>query len=150
MADLDQTDHTILRHLRDDCRLSNADLADRVGLSASSCWRRVRALEDAGVIQGYGARISDRQLGLEFQAIVQVHMVRHDPTLVRAFIDAVRQRDDIRDCYATTGTSDYHLVVKCRDLDAYNRFLEEFLFHQPAVSSAHSHVVLRSIKAERG
>ncbi|MCB1333503.1 MAG: Lrp/AsnC family transcriptional regulator [Roseivivax sp.] len=144
---LDQTDHAILRLLSADSRISNADLAERVGLSASSCWRRVRTLEDAGAIRGYGAKLDDRQIGLTFQAVVQVHLTRHDPDLVRQFMEAVRTKDEVRDCYATTGHSDYHLIVKCRDLAAYNTFLEEFLFRIPAVASAQSNVVLRTIKS---
>ncbi|GHF42809.1 Lrp/AsnC family transcriptional regulator [Seohaeicola zhoushanensis] len=146
MDDLDPTDHEILRLLRRDSRISNADLAARVGLSPSSCWRRVRALEESGVIRRYGVVLDDEKTGQGFQAIVHVHLTRHDPQNVEGFIRAVQAKEEVRDCYATTGQSDYHLFVACRDLNAYNRFLEGFLFRQPAVASAQTNLVLRTIK----
>ncbi|MFZ7089907.1 Lrp/AsnC family transcriptional regulator [Primorskyibacter sp. 2E233] len=146
MEDLDQTDRKILRLLRRDSRISNADLAEAVGLSTSSCWRRVRALEDQGVIRNYSVVLDDEKMDLSFQAIVHVHLTRHDPDRLSEFIRAVQTKEEVRECYATTGQSDYHLFVQCRDLNAYNRFLEEFLFRMPAVASAQTNLVLRTIK----
>ena len=146
MPDDDQLDQRIIAALRDDSRISNADLAARMGLSASSCWRRVRALEDAGVIRRYTVDVNDAAMGLAFKAIVHVQMTRHDRTLVKDFVRMIRTKDEVRACYATTGGSDYHLHVVCPDLDAYNRFLEDFLFTIPAVASAQTHLVLRTIK----
>ena len=146
MPEPDETDDTILRALSKDSRISNADLAEKVGLSASSCWRRVRALEEAGVIEGYTIRINDARRGLGFKAIVHVQLTRHDPEQQQVFIRAVRHREEVRGCYATTGQADYHLHVTCADIDAYNRFLEQFLFRIPAVSSAQTNVILRSVK----
>ena len=146
MPGLDETDDKILRALSKDSRISNADLAEKVGLSASSCWRRVRALEEAGVIEGYTIRINDARRGLGFKAIVHVQLTRHDPEQQQVFIRAVRHREEVRACYATTGQADYHLHVTCADIDAYNRFLEQFLFRIPAVSSAQTNVILRSVK----
>ncbi|GLS80032.1 Lrp/AsnC family transcriptional regulator [Paracoccus marinus] len=146
MPDDDQLDQRIIAALRDDSRISNADLATRMGLSASSCWRRVRALEDAGVIRRYTVDVNDAAMGLAFKAIVHVQMTRHDRGLVKDFVRMIRTKDEVRACYATTGGSDYHLHVVCPDLDAYNRFLEDFLFTIPAVASAQTHLVLRTIK----
>lgn len=146
MPDDDQLDQRIIAALRDDSRISNADLAARMGLSASSCWRRVRALEDASVIRRYTVDVNDAAMGLAFKAIVHVQMTRHDRTLVKDFVRMIRTKDEVRACYATTGGSDYHLHVVCPDLDAYNRFLEDFLFTIPAVASAQTHLVLRTIK----
>ncbi|GAA6166008.1 Lrp/AsnC family transcriptional regulator [Pelagimonas sp. KU-00592-HH] len=146
MDTLNQTDLKILRHLRQDSRISNADLADRVGLSSSSCWRRVRALEDSGVLHRYSIVLDEEKMGLTFQAIVHVHLTRHDPELVEDFLRVVQRQEEIRDCYATTGQADYHLIVRCRDLNAYNDFLENTLFRIPAVASAQTNLVLRSIK----
>ena len=146
MPEPDETDDTILRALSKDSRISNADLAEKVCLSASSCWRRVRALEEAGVIEGYTIRINDARRGLGFKAIVHVQLTRHDPEQQQVFIRAVRHREEVRACYATTGQADYHLHVTCADIDAYNRFLEQFLFRIPAVSSAQTNVILRSVK----
>lgn len=147
--ELDERDMAILTLLQKDCRISNADLAERVGMSASALWRRVRALEAAGVIERYGAMVSPRAIGLEFQAIVHVHLTRHDPERIVEFISAVERREEVQECYATTGLADYHLRVLCTGLDAYNRFLEDFLFRQPAVASAQTNVVLRTIKRDR-
>ncbi|MCB1362699.1 MAG: Lrp/AsnC family transcriptional regulator [Rhodobacteraceae bacterium] len=143
---LEPRDLRILDLLQQDCRISNADLAGAVGMSASALWRRVRALEDASVIERYGAVLDPEAMGLGFQAIVHVHLTRHDPDRIVEFIRAVEARPEVQECYATTGQSDYHLRVLCRDLDAYNRFLETFLFRQPAVASAQTNVVLRTIK----
>ncbi|MBU3029469.1 Lrp/AsnC family transcriptional regulator [Paracoccus marinaquae] len=142
----DDADRRILATLRQDSRISNADLAERVGLSASSCWRRVRALEERGAIRRYTVDLDEAALGLGFRAIVHVHLTRHDQALVREFIRQIRTKDEVRACYATTGASDYHLHVLCPDLDAYNRFLEDFLFSIPAVASAQTNLVLRTIK----
>ena len=146
MTALNPTDQKILRLLRQDSRISNADLADKVGLSSSSCWRRVRALEDSGVLQRYSIVLDEEKMGLTFQAIVHVHLTRHDPELVEEFLRVVQRQEEIRDCYATTGQADYHLIIRCRDLNAYNDFLENTLFRIPAVASAQTNLVLRSIK----
>ena len=143
---LEPVDQHILRELKRDSRISNADLAERVGLSPSSCWRRVRALEEAGAIRNYTVTLDDEALGLGFKAIVHVQLTRHAPDLLTEFIRAVHGKEEVRACYATTGQSDYHLHVVCPDLAAYNRFLEDFLFRIPAVASAQTNLILRTIK----
>jgi Lrp/AsnC family leucine-responsive transcriptional regulator len=143
---IDPRDRQLLALLQRDCRLSNAELAERAGLSASACWRRIRALEEAGVIERYAAIVRPARLGLAFHAIVHVQLIRHDPKGLQDFIRAVSARPEVQECYATTGQADYHLRVLCRDIEAYNRFLEEFLFTQPAVRSAQTNVVLREVK----
>lgn len=143
-----QQDGHILRLLQTNSRMSNAELAQAVGMSQSACWRRVKALEDNGVIDGYGARINAARAGQSFQAIVHVHLARHDPENLKSFIKGVSLRPEVRECYATTGQADYHLRVLCRDLDAYNVFLEQFLFLLPGVQSAQTNLVLREIKNE--
>lgn len=146
---LDNRDLRILALLQKDCRISNAELAQTVGMSASALWRRVRALEEAGVIERYGAVVGPTAMGLEFQAIVHVHLTRHDPDGIVEFIRAVETCNEVQECYATTGQADYHLRVLCNDLEAYNRFLEGFLFRLPAVASAQTNVVLRTIKRDK-
>ena len=143
----DAIDQRILAALEQDSRVSNVDLADRVGLSPSSCWRRVKALEESGVIRHYSIALDDAKLGLGFGAIVHIHLTRHDPDHLDAFIRAVQTRPEIRACYATTGQADYHLHVMCADIEAYNQFLERILFRIPAVASAQTNVVLRTIKS---
>jgi Lrp/AsnC family transcriptional regulator, leucine-responsive regulatory protein len=145
--DLDSRDLKILRHLQTDSRISNADLADKVGMSASACWRRVRAFEEAGVIERYCVVVNPKQAGLTFQAIVHVQLARHNLDDLDSFIRAVAGRSEVVACFATTGQSDYQMRVLCRDLEAYNDFLETFLFRLPAVASAQTNVVLREIKS---
>jgi len=144
--DMDKRDHQIIEQLQKDCRISNTDLAERVGMSASSCWRRVRALEDEGVIEHYSAAINPAKVGLTFQAIVHVQLTRHDPDKNFEFNRAINRRPEVQECYATTGQADYHLRILCDDLNAYNLFLEDFLFRHPAVQSAQTNVVLREVK----
>lgn len=144
--DPDKVDHTIIRLLRQDSRISNADLAGQIGLSPSSTWRRVRALEECGVIKRYTIDVDKSRIGLGFSAIVHVQLTRHDPDLLKEFIRQIQTKDEIRACYATTGRSDYHLHVLCTDQNAYNKFLEDFLFRIKAVSSAQTNVILRAIK----
>jgi Lrp/AsnC family transcriptional regulator, leucine-responsive regulatory protein len=146
VPEIDQIDQKILQLLAEDSRIANTQLADRVGLSPSSCWRRVKALEDSGVIRRYTVDLDDAKQGLGFGAIVHVHLTRHDPDQLDAFISAVRKRPEIRACHATTGQADYHLHVRCADIEAYNQFLERVLFRIPAVASAQTNVILRTIK----
>lgn len=143
---LDDRDRKILTLLQQDARMSNADLAEAVGMSASALWRRVRALEGSGVIERYGAIVNPSAMGLGFQAIVHVHLTRHDPEKLVEFIAAIEGNALVQECYATTGQADYHLRILAPDLDAYNHFLEQFLFRLPAVASAQTNMVLRTIK----
>lgn len=149
MFALSDKDLKILTALKTDCRIANAELAERVGMSASACWRRVRSLEEAGVIERYAAQVDPAKIGLGFHALVHVQLVRHAPEKMLDFIRAVEVNSDIQECYATTGQADYHLRVLTKDIEAYNRFLELFLFQQPAVSSAQTNVVLRTIKPKQ-
>ncbi len=146
MPEIDQTDRRILDALRADSRMSNVDLADKVGLTTSSCWRRVKALEDSGIIRHYTVALDDEKLGLGLGAIVHVHLTRHDPDHLETFMRAVQSRPEIRACYATTGQADYHLHIVCADIEAYNDFLEKVLFRIPAVASAQTNVILKKIK----
>lgn len=143
---LDKRDLRILALLQKDSRISNADLAGTVGMSASALWRRVRSMEEAGVIERYGAVVNPAQMGLGFEAIVHVRLTRHDPDKIVGFIRAVEASVEVQECYAVTGQADYHLRVLCKDLDRYNHFLEDFLFRLPAVQSAQTNVILRTIK----
>lgn len=147
---LDSRDHALLNLLQADNRTPNATLAAQVGMSASACWRRVRALEEAGVIDRYGAVINPQAAGLGFHAIVHVQLSRHKAEDLDAFLRAVTLRREVIECYATTGRSDYHLRVLCADITAYNGFLESFLFRLPAVASAQTNVVLKAVKRNTG
>ena len=145
-TDLQQIDRAILRVLQQDCRLSNAQLAERVGLSPSACWRRVRTLEEEGVIAGYAAAVDPDRAGLEFHAIVHVRLARHDREAVQRVMTELTVRPEVVECYATTGQYDYHLRVLCADMTAYRHFLDDFLFRLPAIESAQTNVVLEDLK----
>jgi len=145
---LDERDRRILTLLQEDCRMSNADLAEAVGMSPSAFWRRVRALEDAGIIARYGAVVVPKAMGLSFEALVQVNLTRHAPEHLTEFIRAVESNPHVVECYATTGQADYHLRVLAPDLEAYNQFLERFLFRLAGVASAQTHVILKTIKRD--
>jgi len=145
---LEDQDRRILNALQVDSRLSNQDLAQRVGMSASACWRRVKALEEAGIIRRYCAIVDPAAVGMGFHAIVHVTLTRHDETHVATFIAEVRRRSEVLDCHATTGEADYHLRIVCADLAAYNDFLERFLFRLPGVATVRTNLVLKEIKQE--
>lgn len=144
--DLDQRDGHILDLLQRDCRISNADLAEKVGMSASACWRRVRAFEESGIIERYGAVVNPENVGLEFEAIVLVQLTRHDPDKLAELVRVIELRAEVLECFATTGQADYHMHVLFPDIATYNEFLESVLFRLPAVASAQTNVVLRKIK----
>jgi DNA-binding Lrp family transcriptional regulator len=143
---IDEQDRRLLRRLQDDGRISNQDLAEASAMSASACWRRVRSLEETGVIRRYAAIVDPAACGLAFHAIVHVQLARHDERFVADFASAIAGRAEVLDCFATTGEADYHLRVVCAGLDAYNEFLERFLFRLPGVQSARTNLVLREIK----
>ena len=142
----DDRDRKILELLQRDCRISNADLAERAGMSASACWRRVKAFEDAGVIERYRADVSPTKAGNSFQALVQVQLARHNQEKLAEFIKAIAHRAEVLECYATTGQADYHLRVLVEDISSYNSFLEEVLFRIEAVAGAQTNVILNEVK----
>jgi Lrp/AsnC family transcriptional regulator, leucine-responsive regulatory protein len=143
---IDDQDRRLLRLLQEDGRISNQDLAEAAAMSTSACWRRVKALEAAGIVRGYAAVVDPAACGLTFHAIVHVQLARHEERFVEQFVEAVVRRPEVLDCFATTGEADYHLRVLCGDLDAYNMFLERFLFRLPGVQSARTSLVLREVK----
>lgn len=147
MAELQAIDRRILAALQRDGRLSNQALADAVGMSTSACWRRVRWLEDQGIITRYAALLDVDKAGMGFSALVLVTLSRHDAAEVAGFIAAVRDRPEILDCYSVTGEADYHLRVVCRDKASYNRFLDEFMFRLPGLAHVRTQLILADVKS---
>ncbi|MCV0397445.1 MAG: Lrp/AsnC family transcriptional regulator [Rhizobiaceae bacterium] len=143
---LTQQDKTLLSALQSNGRMANQELAELAGMSSSACWRRVKSLEDAGLITRYAAVLDARAAGLAFHAVVHVTLTRHDHRHVETFIAEIGWRGEVLDCFATTGEADYHLRVVCADLDAYNRFLEDFLFRLPGIATVRTNLVLKDIK----
>jgi Lrp/AsnC family leucine-responsive transcriptional regulator len=142
-----KADRILLDVLQTDAHISNQDLAARAGLSASACWRRVKQFEEAGVISRFAAILDPAKAGLTFNAIVHVSLSRHEATNVSTFIKRVLDRPEVIECFATTGEADYHLRVACRDKDAYNRFLDQFLFKLPGVAHVRTNLILKDIKS---
>lgn len=148
MEKLTEQDRRLLAALQSNARISNQELAETVGMSASACWRRVRALEEAGIIRRYAAILDATKAGRPFHAVVHVMLARHDHSHVDTFIAEVQRRPEVLDCFAVTGEADYHLRVVCEDIDAYNRFLEGFLFRLPGIANVRTNLVLKNIKQE--
>ena len=143
---LDRYDQQILRQLQENGRLSNQELADRIGLSPSPCLRRVRALEEAGVISGYRALVDANALGLNLMALIQIAMDQHTPERFSAFETAIRDIPEILECLIITGhTADYQLKVVVHDMDAFQELLLNRITRIPGVTGVHSSFVLRRV-----
>ena len=149
-VELDRTDLQLLAELQRGARLTNAELAERVHLSASATLRRVQRLEREGVIAGYRAELDPERLGLGLQAFVRVQLSRHDADAIRAFSDFVNQWDEVVTCHALTGDMDYLLLMVVRDLEHFSRFLLDRLLNQAGVADVNSSFVLRTVKAFGG
>ena len=143
---LDRYDRHILHILQHEGRISNQELAERVGLSPSPCLRRVRALEEAGIIAGYRALLDARRLGLSLMALIHISMDRHIPERFANFEAAIRELPEIIECLLITGQdADYQLKAAVRDMDAYQELLLERITRIPGVTGVHSSFVLRKV-----
>ena len=149
MTKLDDINRKILRELTRDGRISNLDLADRVGLSPSACLRRVQELERKGVIKGYRAVLDGAALGKGFVAYVTVGLSQHTKAAQEAFERAMARAPEVRECHNVTGTIEYLLRVEAEDLAAYKAFHTEVLGTVPGVNAITSYVVMESPKDER-
>ena len=143
---LDRTDLTLLTELQRAGRQTNAELAERVHLSASACLRRVQRLEREGVIVGYRAEVDPERLGLGLQAFVRVQLEKHDQAAIGHFAENVQDWDEVVACHALTGDMDYLLHVYVRDLEHFSRFLLDRLLNAGGVADANSSFVLRTVK----
>jgi transcriptional regulator, AsnC family len=143
---IDRYDQKILDALQTDGRLSNQDLADRIGLSPSPCLRRVRALEESGLITGYRALLDAKKLGLSLMALVHISMDRHTPERFERFDREVGQIPEVMECLLITGQSaDYQLKVVVRDMDAYQALLLDRITRIEGITGVHSSFVLRRV-----
>ena len=143
---LDEIDVKILHHLQREARISNVDLASRVGLSPAPCLRRVRSLEEAGVIRKYVALLDPRALNLNVTVLVQVSLDRQVAERFQMFEHAIRDRPEVLECDVTTGPSDFLLRVVVKDVAAYEQFQREFLSRIESVSSTNSSFALKQVK----
>lgn len=145
-VELDALDRRILDALQADGRLSSQALAERVGLSTSPCWRRVRRLQQAGVLRATVALVDAERVGLQVTAIAMVTLEDHHPDSVQEFTRVVNERPEILECHATSGQHDYTLKVVCESIHAYDRLLSRWIMPCKAVHTVNTSFVLRSIK----
>ena len=144
---LDRWDVAILDALQGDARLSNAELACRIGLSAAPTWRRVKWLEAQGFITGYRAEIDRRKIGLGALAFVRVDAERNNAEATHALEDAIRALPEVVSCHYISGTGTFELQVLATDLDAYSRWAHDTLFKLPNVKDIHTSFSLGEVKA---
>ncbi len=147
---MDHVDENILRVLSQEGRISNLDLAARVGLSPSACLRRVQELERRGVIKGYRAVLDRAALGGGFLAYVAVGLSSHTKTSQEAFEKAIGAAPEVLECHNVTGAVEYLLRVEVADLTAYKRFHTDVLGALPQVAQITSYIVMASSKDRRG
>lgn len=146
-ATLDRYDVAILGALQADARLTNTDLAARIGLSAAPTWRRVKWLEEQGYITGYRAEIDRRKIGLGVLAFVRVDAERNNADATRALEAAIRALPEVVSCHYISGAGTFELQVMCTDLDAYARWSMDTLFKLPNVKDLHTSFSLGEVKA---
>jgi len=143
---LDRYDRRILELLQREGRLSNQELAERIGLSPSPCLRRVRALEESGIISGYRAMLDAKRLGLSLMALIHISMDRHTPERFDNFEQQVRDLPEVLECLLVTGQdADYQLKVVVHDMEAYQALLLNKVTRIEGVSGVHSSFVLRRV-----
>jgi Lrp/AsnC family leucine-responsive transcriptional regulator len=144
--ELDSYDVQILNILQNEGRISNQDLADRIRLSASPCLRRVRALEDAGLITGYRAFVEAKKLGLSLMALIHISMDQHTPERFSNFEEHIAEIPEVLECLLITGQdADYQLKVIVRDMDAYQELLLNQVTRITGVTGVRSSFVLRKV-----
>jgi Lrp/AsnC family leucine-responsive transcriptional regulator len=143
---MDSIDLKILKELHKDGRLSNQELAERVSLSASPCLRRVRKLEESGVIKGFTTLIDYRKFGFSINTFISVRLEKHTDGLVSEFEKGIQELDEVMACYLISGSRDYLLQIVAKDLDSYEQFLRQKLRLVPGIGQLESNFVLRQIK----
>jgi len=143
---LSASDRKLLAALQENVNISQIDLAERSGLSRTSVWRRVRELEDAGVIEGRVALLNPKALGLQIHVLLSVSMVEHSDKVRNAFERHVEGLPEVMNCFSVSGDRDYVLEIISRDMESYNHFLNTKILHHSSVRSASSSFALRRVK----
>lgn len=143
---LDARDIAILRVLSTEGRIAKTTLAERVGLSPTPCWDRMRRLEKAGLIEGYRAEIALKKLGPHVTVFVAAELADHTAARFRAFEDAMRRHDEVVGCWALGGGFDYLLQIVTRDIDAYQRLIDEMLDARIGLARYFTYVVTKPVK----
>lgn len=144
---LDRTDREILALLRVDARLSNKDLAGRVGVAQSTCLARVRALRESGVIRGYHADIDPRALGHDLQAMIAIRLQPHARDAMGGFVAALRRRPEVLEIYFVAGANDFLVHVATASTDELRRFVGEHLNRDPAIAGTETNLIFEHTRA---
>ena len=147
METLDKFDLAILEELQAQGRLSNAELAQRVGLSAAPCWRRVKSLEEAGFITGYRAEINRQKIGLGVLAFVRLDADRNSGDVLHTLEEAIRTIPEVVSCHYISGTGTFELQVVSRDLNSFSQFAREVQINLPNVKDLHTSFSFGEVKA---
>ena len=147
MTDLDPFEKKILRELQQDASLTTAELAERVGLSATPCWRRINRLEQDGYIRARVALVDRRKVGLNAHIFAQVKLNAHGRANLDEFSAAIRDFPEVLDCFVLMGSTDFMLRIVAKDIDAYEKFFFDRLSKLPGVQEINSTVALSEIKA---
>jgi len=150
LVKLDQTDRKILKVLQDDGRITNVELAQRVGISAPPCLRRVRALEEDGIIRGYHADVDGARLGFEVTVFAHIKLHRLAESDLRAFEDLVEKWPYVRECHMLNGDVDFILKIVAPDLPTFQSFVTEKLTSPPNVDSVKTSFLIRTSKFRTG
>ena len=143
---LSSADRKLLAALQQDVTLSQIELAEHSGLSRTSVWRRIRELEDTGVIASNVALLNPKELGLQIHVLLSVTMVKHSDKVRQSFESHVEGLQEVMECFSVSGERDYVLQIISRDMESYNEFLNSKVLHHPSVHSASSAFALRRVK----
>jgi len=144
---LDRVDRRILDALQGDARISNQELAKKVGLSPAPCWRRLRRLEEEGFISGYVTLLSSSAIGLPILAYALVTLENHHSETVKQFDRLIQDRPEVLECHSMSGANDYLLRIVAASMEAYEHFLSTALLQAAAVRSVNTSFVLRTKKS---
>lgn len=147
---LDRTDEQILQHLQKDARITNQTLSEKVGLSTSPCWRKVRQFEETGLIEGYGAKLNRRKIGLGVLAFIRVKIDSHDEAQAEEFAKKARELPEVIACYSIAGDADFLLQVVANNLDNYADFAMSRIRRLPHIKEMQTSMVLKEIKPFEG
>ena len=143
---LDETDKKLLAILQRDSTIAVGEIAERVGLSQSTCWRRINQLEEAGVIRTRTALLDPEALGLEVVVFANVKLSAHGRRSLSEFEEAISVFPEVTECYTMSGEIDFLLRIVTKDIAAYERFLRTELLQMPSVQEVHSHIALSQVK----
>ena len=145
---LDETDRKILRLLRDNCHLTTQEIAEKVGLSQTPCWSRIKRMEEAKVITGYVALLDPEKIGRPLTVIVEVNLEHHDDEKIENFSRHLAQLSEVTDAYLTTGEYDYVIMAAVENTEDYESFLRKKLLKFPGIRHTRSTFCLRRLKRD--